>query len=261
MTKQQILSSCELFLLDLDGTVYLDDTPIGAMRRTLERLRGCGKRLVYLTNNSSRTRAEYCEKLRRLDLFDAKDDVYTSSMAAIGYLAAHHAGARVHLLATDAVRAEFAQAGVRLCEERPDVCVLAYDTTLTFEKLKRFNESLAGGCVYIATHPDDVCPTAGVPMPDVGSFTALLQRSCGRLPQVVCGKPFTVMGRCIAQRYGVPPARMCMVGDRMHTDIRFANANGMKGVLVLSGETTRESMAHFSDRPDLVLEDLNEIFL
>ena len=68
------------------------------------------------------------------------------------------------------------------------------------------------------------------------------------------------MGACVARAFGVPSDRTCMVGDRMHTDIRFGNANGMKSLLVLSGETTRESMKKFPDQPDFVLESLNEIF-
>lgn len=260
MTKEELLQTTDLFLLDLDGTVYLDETPIGEMRETLARLRACGKKLVYLTNNSSKTPDEYEKKLGRIGLWGEGDAVYTSAMAAIEYLSEHHAWARVHVLATDAVRAQFARAGIALDDETPEVCVLAYDVTLDFAKMKRFNEFLAGGAVYIATHPDDVCPTAGVPMPDVGSFLALFERSSGRMPSVICGKPYTVMGACVARAFGVPSDRTCMVGDRMHTDIRFGNANGMKSLLVLSGETTRENMKNFPDQPDLVLESLNEIF-
>lgn len=259
MTKEELLQTTDLFLLDLDGTVYLDDTPIGAMKETLARLRACGKKLVYLTNNSSRTCAEYVQKLTRIGLWDARDGVYTSAMAAAEYLRGHYEGAPVHILATDAVRAEFAAGGIRLDDEAPKVCVLAYDVTLDFAKIRRFNEFLARDTVYIATHPDDVCPTSGVPMPDVGSFISLFERSSGRRPSVICGKPFTVMGECVARSFGVSAARTCMVGDRMHTDIRFGNANGMRTLLVLSGETTRETMPSYPDRPDVCLESLNDI--
>ena len=129
----------------------------------------------------------------------------------------------------------------------------------TFAKMKAFNEFLAGGAVYIATHPDDVCPTDGVPMPDVGSFIALFARASGRTPQVVCGKPYPVMGECVARAFGCPPSRTCMVGDRLHTDIRFGNANGMRTLLVLSGETTRENMKNFPDTPDVILESVAEL--
>ena len=254
MTKEELIGQCDLFLFDLDGTVYLGDSPIRGVPEALARLRGAGKRVVFLTNNSSRTRAEYEERLAGMGLFGAGDAVYTSADAAAEYLRARHPGARVHVLAPDAVLRQFAEAGIQLVDERPDVCVLAYDRTLTFEKIRRFNEFLVQGAVYLATHPDDVCPTDGIPMPDVGSFTALFARSSGRMPDVICGKPFPVMGECVARAFGVPAARTCMVGDRMHTDIRFGNANGMHTLLVLSGETTRESMTRYADKPSLVLE-------
>ena len=178
MTKQELLDACDLFLFDLDGTVYLGETPVAGAAEALGRLRGAGKRIVYLTNNSSKTHAEYENKLRALGLWGAGDSVYTSADATAEYLNAHAAGKRVYLLATPPVAQAFRAAGVRLVEEDPDVCVLAYDTTLTFEKMRQFNEYLAAGKLFIATHPDDVCPTAGVPMPDVGSFLALFERSC-----------------------------------------------------------------------------------
>ena len=260
MTKEELLNATDLFLLDLDGTVYLSDTHIVGVGETLHKLRTMGKQLVYLTNNSSRTRAEYEEKLTRLGLFGTGDDVYTSALAAASFLEKRYAGAAVYALATDAVRAELIRCGVRLTEEKPEICLLAYDTQITFAKMKRFNEFLAAGAVYVATHPDDVCPTDGVSMPDVGSFIALFERSSGRRPDVICGKPYSVMGECIGQKYRVPAARTCMVGDRMHTDIRFGNRSGMKTLLVLSGETTRQSMRSFPDTPDLVLPDLTQIF-
>lgn len=160
------------------------------------------------------------------------------------------------MLATPPVADVFRAAGIRLVEEAPEVCVLAYDTTLTFEKMKAFNEFLTDGAFYVATHPDDVCPTATVPMPDVGSFIAMFERSCGRKPDMICGKPFTVMGECVARTFGVPSSRTCMVGDRMHTDIRFGNANKMHTLLVLSGETTKQSMKSFPDTPDCIMESI-----
>ena len=220
------MQTVELVLLDLDGTVYLDDRPIGEMPRTLSRLREAGKRLVFLTNNSSKTEGEYIEKLRRIGLYDGRDGVYTSGMATAEYLKAHFPGRRVFLVATQAVREEFAAAGICLTEEDPDVCVLAYDVELTFEKLRRLDYFLRKGKPFLATHPDDVCPTKDGSMPDVGSFLALFEKSAKRRPDRVIGKPYSDMAEGLARRYGVPPARMCMVGVRMHTDIRFAHACG-----------------------------------
>ena len=216
------------------------------------------KRIVFLTNNSSKTEAEYRQKLTRIGLWGEGDLVYTSAMATAEYVAARFPHKRVYLLATDAVKEEFSRT-VPLVEEAPDVVILAYDTTLTFAKMKRFNEFLAGGAVFLATHPDAVCPTAGVSMPDVGAFLQLFYTSSGRRPDLIVGKPGTAMGEGLERRLGIPRARMCMTGDRMHTDIRFGNNCGMHTVLVLSGETTEETMKNFPDRPDLVLPDVNAL--
>lgn len=258
MTKETLLQETDAFLFDLDGTVYLDETPIGDVQNTLARLRAMHKRIVFLTNNSSKTEAEYRQKLTRIGLWGEGDLVYTSAMATAEYVAARFPHKRVYLLATDAVKEEFSRT-VPLVEEAPDVVILAYDTTLTFAKMKRFNEFLAGGAVFLATHPDAVCPTAGVSMPDVGAFLELFYTSSGRRPDLIVGKPGTAMGEGLERRLGIPRARMCMTGDRMHTDIRFGNNCGMHTVLVLSGETTEETMKNFPDRPDLVLPDVNAL--
>lgn len=258
MTKETLLKETDAFLFDLDGTVYLDETPIGDVKGTLARLRAMDKRIVFLTNNSSKTEAEYRQKLARIGLWGEGDLVYTSAMATAEHVAARFPHKRVYLLATDAVKEEFSRT-VPLVEEAPDVVILAYDTTLTFAKMKRFNEFLAGGAVFLATHPDAVCPTAGVSMPDVGAFLQLFYTSSGRRPDLIVGKPGTAMGEGLERRLGIPRARMCMTGDRMHTDIRFGNNCGMHTVLVLSGETTEETMKNFPDRPDLVLPDVNAL--
>lgn len=259
MTVEQIVRESRVFLLDMDGTVYLDETPIGDMKNTLSALRSAGKKLVYFTNNSSKTPEEYVAKLQRIGLWDERDLVYTSAMATAEYLQEFYPGKKVYLVATDAVKCSFADYGVCLTEETPDVCVLAYDTTLTFEKLKKINEFIVRGAVFIATHPDDVCPTKDVFMPDVGAFLALLKVSSGRSPDVICGKPYSVMGDCIRRRLGVNGGEVVMVGDRLHTDIRFGNNSGFHTLLVMSGETTPQIRDSSPDHAEGELPSLNEI--
>ena len=253
----------EVFLLDMDGTVYVGDRPIGNMAETLAAVRAGGRRIVYCTNNSSRSAASYEQKLRALGLFDARDTVFTSGMAAIGLLRERYAGKSVYLVGTDALKAEFMAAGVPLAEteEGAEVAVLGYDTSLTYEKLVRINRMLVQGKPYIATHADDVCPAEGVYPPDVGSFIQLLKRSSGREPDVICGKPHTVMGRMLTAALGVPADRVTMVGDRPYTDIRFGNNNGFSTLLVLSGETRAEQVPRLpaSDTPTAVAESLNDL--
>ena len=258
---RKLIERTQVFLLDMDGTVYIDDEPIGNMSATLDAVRNSGRKIVYCTNNSSKTQEEYVRKLQRLGLYDPCDLVYTSGMATIEYLQEYFPEKRVYLVGTDALRKSFSDAGIRLCEDEADVAVLAYDTTLTFDKLAKINELIVCGKPYIATHPDAVCPAKGVYPPDVGSFIQLLKCSSGREPDVICGKPYTVMGKRLMARLGVCASEVTMTGDRPHTDIRFGNNNGFNTILVLSGETDEKTAAVLpqSDRPAVILPSLNEI--
>ena len=259
ITPERLIQKTKVFLLDLDGTLYLGETPIGRVQETLALLRAAGKKLVYCTNNSSKTPSEYVRKLEKIGLWGEGDMVYTSGIAAAEYLKKYRPKERVYALATDEVKADLAARGVPLDEENPEVCVLAYDTEVTFEKLKKFNEFLVNGCFYAATHPDAVCPAKGVFPPDVGSFIKLFECSSHRLPDVVCGKPYKMMGEALEGLLDAKNDEIAMVGDRLHTDIRFANNSGFTGVLVLSGETTKEMLQGSKDRPDIVLNSLNDV--
>lgn len=254
-----LVRDTQVFLLDMDGTVYIGDFLIGEMKHTLAAFRNAGKKIVYCTNNSSKTAAEYEKKLQRLGIWSEQDLVYTSGMATAEYLSSAYPHKKVYLVGTDALKREFASYGVELCEKGAEVCVLAYDTSLTYAKLCAINECIVRGLPYIATHPDDVCPAQGVYPPDVGSFISLLKTSSGREPDVICGKPYRVMGERLCARLGVSAARVTMAGDRPHTDIRFGNNNGFATLLVLSGETDAKKAASLpeSDRPTLVIPDLN----
>lgn len=258
-SAREVIRRTRCLVLDMDGTIYLDEAPIGDMINTLRLCRESGIKIYYFTNNSSKTQSQYVEKLSRIGFYHPADTVYTSTMATIGYLKATYPNKSVYAVACDAVKQELTDGGIRLTEDDADIVLLAYDTTLTFEKLKRANELIVKGSIYIATHPDAVCPTKDVYMPDVGSFIKLLECSSGRLPDAVIGKPNALAGAEIVKAVGLRPDQMTMVGDRLHTDIMFGINSGFNTVLVLSGETTSRMLEASTVSPTLVFDDLNEI--
>ena len=130
------LKKAKVILLDLDGTVYIDYEPIDGVIASLERLRASGRKLVYLTNNSSKSYKDYEKNLRLSGIFESGDEIYTSAMATAEYLNEEKPGARVYLLAPDDVKADFRAAGVNVVESSPDVAVLAYDITLDYKKIR-----------------------------------------------------------------------------------------------------------------------------
>lgn len=261
MTAKEILQNTDLFLLDLDGTIYLSGTPIGDMVNTLNSLRKMGKKLIFLTNNSSKTEVEYEKVLSQNGLWGEGDVVFSSLTSAIGYFKAFHADKKFHVLATSAVTKRITDQGIIIDEDNPDICLMCYDTTLDFMKMKKFNENLHKNTLYAITHGDLVCPTKGISMPDVGSFIKMFQATSNRLPQVNLGKPEKIMADEIERLTGISKEKTCMVGDRLYTDIRFGNKNGIKTICVLSGEATEEDLKVSPDKPDLILNSFNDILL
>ena len=156
------LKNCELFLFDMDGTLYLGDEVYDGARELMFDFPRMGKRYIYLTNNSSRAGEDYIHRLRRLGFPCERENVFTSGMATGMYLNQHHPGASVYIAGTRAFHRELTSYGIRLVndenghteEELVDVVVQGFDTELVYEKLERACHFLRRGAVFIAANPD-----------------------------------------------------------------------------------------------------------
>lgn len=249
----------KLFLMDMDGTVYVGDRKIAGAFEALETLKSLGKKVLFLTNNSSKTSADYVRKLSLMGYPATEKDIFSSGDATIRFLKEERPGKKVLLLANSAVYEKFAAAGIPLATEDADLVLVCFDTELTYRKLTAACDLLFEGKEYIVSHPDFVCPANPYPVPDVGSFMALIRAVTGRDPDLVIGKPYETMAKYIVAEYGLCPEEIAMCGDRLYTDIRFAANNGMKSILVLTGETTKEDLAASDVRPDLVLDTFSDV--
>ena len=256
---KEALRNVKYFLLDMDGTVYLGDKLIGEMDKTLDSVRKSGRKIIYLTNNSSKTLAEYESKLKKMNLFRDGERVYSSGVAAIEFLKRNRKGKSVCLLGTENFKRDLISAGITVAEAEPDICLLAYDTELTYKKLCAFTDGLFGGAEYIATHPDAVCPTSGYSVPDAGSFISMIKTATDREPEIVIGKPYTGMGDELKSAYNATGNEFIMVGDRLHTDIAFGVNCGFHTLFVLSGEGTADMVSKSEKKPEYILNSLNDI--
>lgn len=254
------MSNIELYLFDMDGTIYVGNSLIDGAKEKIEEIRQ-KKRICFLTNNSSRSQADYVEKLARLGINVDMDEIYTSGNSATRFLNKFHKNRRVYLLGTEKLRHQFLQAGINLVEESPDIVMVGYDTQLTYQKLCKAVTFLAQGALYFCTHSDINCPATPVYVPDVGSFMALIERSINRVPQVICGKPFTPMGDAIADKFHLSCDQIAMVGDRLCTDMQFAVNNHFTSYLVLTGETTLDDYKKSNMQLDHVIDSLVDIEL
>ncbi len=172
-------------------------------------------------------------------------DVFTSGDAALLYLAENHFSKDILLIGTPSLEEQFAAAGYNVRVKNPGAVVLGFDTTITYEKLTALCDAVRAGLPYVATHPDLNCPVPGGFIPDVGAVIAFVKASTGREPDAVIGKPNGYIARAAARKYGVPLASLCMVGDRLYTDIALG-ACGCGTVLVLCGETREADLAHLA---------------
>ncbi len=254
-----LLKDIECFALDMDGTVYLGERWIDGAPEFLRRIEQSGRRYCFLTNNSSKSANSYIEKLERMGLKIPPDRLITSAHATIDYLRREHPGERVYLMGNPVLREEFLAAGIPLSEEDAQVVVTAFDTSLTYQKLCRVCDYLRAGLPFVATHPDINCPTESGFIPDIGSFHALIEASTGRRPDLVVGKPGREMAEYMLRQLGCPRERCAMVGDRLYTDIAFGTGNGMKSILVLSGEASVSDLASSPAAPDLIFSSVKDI--
>ncbi|HIQ68253.1 MAG TPA: HAD-IIA family hydrolase [Candidatus Faecousia excrementigallinarum] len=262
MKKTELLKSIQLYLFDMDGTLYLGERLFEFTRELLDTLKATGRRYLFMTNNSSKSVEDYIKKLEKLGIPALKEDFLTSSQATAWYLQKHHPGKTLYVCGTRSLQRELRQAGFTVTEdvEKTQCIVMGFDTELTFRKLQDvcYLLSTRGDIPYIATNPDYVCPTEFGSVPDCGSVCDMVFNATGKRP-VVIGKPSPLMPELAMEKTGFSKEETAVVGDRIYTDIKSGLNAGIAGILVMSGETTREILDESPDKPDLVLEDASEI--
>ena len=253
----------ELYIFDMDGTIYLGFQVFPFAIKFINNLRKAGKRVLFFTNNASHTTAYYVEKLTKLGFSPTPDEIMTSGDVTIEYLKRHRAGKSVYLVGTDELVENFRENGIPMLtgkEGAADIVVTSFDTTLTYEKLDNACRLVRGGAEYLSTHPDFNCPTETGFIPDSGAIAAFVTASTGKTPTYF-GKPYKETIEMICEATGKSPAQMCIFGDRLYTDIAAGKRHGVAAILVLSGETKMADVdaAAEADKPDYVFPSLDEV--
>jgi len=253
------LKEIKCFLLDMDGTIYLGNRLIDGALDFLKKVEENNKNFIFLTNNSSKNKKAYKEKLANLGCKVDEKRIFTSGEATVLYLKKKKEGAKVFLMGTSFLEEEFERSGFKLVkdrEEKPDFVVLGFDTTLTYEKIWLACDFIREGVPFIATHPDLNCPLEGEKfMPDTGAMIRMIEASTGKLPLII-GKPHEYIIDAITEKYGLNKDEIAMVGDRLYTDIKMGEAAGITTILVLTGETTVEIYEGSEIKADYVLDSI-----
>lgn len=260
---QHPFSEKKLFIFDMDGTIYLGNQPFDFAIRFIKHLRENGKKVLFFTNNASHTDAFYLKKLDRLGFSPLDDEIMTSGDVTLEFLKRYRSGKTVYLMGTDELTEEYRAAGIPLLrgdEEKADIVITSFDTSLTYAKLESACRFVRNGAEYLSTHPDFNCPTETGFIPDSGAIAALVTASTGKTP-IYFGKPYKETIEMIGEATGYSREEMCIFGDRLYTDIALGKRFGVTSVLVLSGETQPEDVdaAKTADQPDFAYDSLADV--
>ena len=262
-TPIEAIADKQLYVFDMDGTIYLGSVVFDFAIRFVQHLRASGRRVLFFTNNASRSTAAYVEKLDRLGFSPRPEEIMSSADVTVAYLKTYHHGKTVYLVGTQELTEHFLKAGIQLVDvssEKADIVISSFDTEVTYEKLSAACRLIRGGALYLSTHPDFNCPTENGPIPDSGAIAAFIMAATGVSPRYL-GKPYPEVVEMIERVTGVPREATCLFGDRLYTDIALGAHNGVMTVLVLTGEGTREEAEALpeADRPTYIFPSLAEV--
>lgn len=250
------------FIFDLDGTVYLGDHMIEGASEAIRTIRERGDQVLFLSNKPIASRRSYAYKLSKMGIEAELSDIINSSLLVAKYLKkVLNKGDRVLLIGEESIRDELREHDIPLTEQADGVThiVLSWDRQFTYDKLNLIFQAALKGAVILASNPDRTCPTDTGELPDTGALMGAVEGALGRKIDLVVGKPSGIAAQLAVEQLGLPPEDCYVVGDRLETDIRMGNENGMNSILVLTGITSKDMLARTSDQPKFILESIREI--
>jgi len=249
-------------VFDLDGVVYLGARGIPGVADEIARLQKKA-RVLFLTNNATKSRLEYVRHLAAYGISAKVDDVMTASYGCARYVLENYGkGKRVLVVGEQGLRDEMEEvAGAVLVEKRAEIVVCGLDRQITYEKLDRALACLNAGAKFILANNDPTLPREFGASPGSGAIAASLAFASGRKPDAIVGKPSPYLLRELLKLHGIRAKEAVFVGDRLEIDIRMANRAKMKSVLVLTGVAKRKDVARApkSDKPWKIIRSAAEV--
>ncbi|KAA8519237.1 hypothetical protein F0562_013493 [Nyssa sinensis] len=263
---RDLFDSVDAFLFDCDGVIWKGDKLIDGVPQTLEMLRSKGKKLMFVTNNSTKSRRQYAKKFHSLGIAVSEDEIFSSSFAAAMFLKVNDfpREKKVYVIGEDGILEELELAGFtglggtedgkKTAQLKPDTLfehdksvgavVVGLDQYINYYKLQYGTLCIREnpGCLFIATNRDAVGHMTELQeWPGAGCMVAAIRGSTQKEP-IVVGKPSTFLMDFLLQKFHITTSKMCMVGDRLDTDILFGQSAGCRTLLVLSGVTTQSTL-------------------
>ncbi len=258
-----MLTNIKSLIIDMDGVLWRDDTPIGDLPKIFARIRARGLKFVFATNNGTRTPGQYVEKLSAFGVTAEPWQVITSALGVAEMLKRQipH-GARVFVIGGEGVKIALREQGFDVLTvetvESAQAFVMGVDREINFAKMSEAALLVRRGVPFYATNPDKTFPTPRGEIPGAGAWISVITTATGIEP-VYAGKPSPFMMEMALERLGTKKEETLIVGDRLETDIAAGQAVGCPTVLALSGVSTREQGEAWRPRPDFIIQDLEAL--
>ncbi|MDI4648656.1 HAD-IIA family hydrolase [Cohnella hashimotonis] len=248
------------YFFDLDGTIMLEEQVLPGVPEALGALRGADKRILFLTNTTTRTRADCCLRLRRLGLQVELDEIVTAAYLSAVYLSEAQGKPTVYVVGEAAMMDELEEQGIAHTADPLSAShvLVGMDMHFDYGKLHRATKAVRNGASLIAANPDPNCPVIGDLIPDTWSMVKAIETASGVPAAAVIGKPSKYYGAKVLEKSGLPAERCLMVGDRLETDMLFGSNMGLRTALVLTGVASEQDMRQSPIKPDYVWTSLRE---
>ncbi len=254
------------YVFDLDGTIYLGDELLPGARRLVLKLREMDKRVVFLSNNPTKDPEMYVEKLTNLGLPTDASEVVNTVVTMTQWLLQNHPDATVFPIGEEPLKNALREAGIKMSEdpELIDIVIASYDRGFDYRKLQIAFDAIwfHKRAMLVTTNPDRYCPfPGGRGEPDAAAIVGAIEGCTGAKCQVNVGKPDPIMMKTIMDLMGLDAKDCVMSGDRLYTDIRMGLDAGMPSAVVLTGDTTAESLAEEPEEnvPEYVLARIDHL--
>lgn len=249
----------QLYLLDMDGTIYFEDKLIDGAFEFINKLIEKNKHYIFISNNSSVNKNVYINKINKLGIKCEEKNVFSSSMAMGIFLQENYPNKRVYLVGTKSFEDELRRYKVNIVDKDAEIVVVGYDRELTYQKLIDACFYLDNGAIFLATNPDLVYPLKNKRyLPDCGSICNMLTTATGKKPLYI-GKPNDFMIKILENKYNLKSENMAIIGDRLYTDMQMAINAKTKSILVLSGETDEEMYKKHNLKVDYIASSIKDL--
>ena len=246
------------YLIDLDGVIYRGNELLPGAKEFIAWLKANNKKFLFLTNNSFASETQVLEKLIGLGIVTDTSHLLSAGEAAVQNIARRFPGALVYLVGEQPLSDLLRQYQLQLADvdsHQADVVLVGLDRHFDYKKLTGAVLAVRAGAHFITINRDPLLPVEGGFLPGCGTMAAAIEAGCGVTPEVV-GKPEPLLLQEAMRMLGSNPSETVMIGDSLTVDIQGGKAAGTHTLLVLSGNTSREDVAHSSIKPDYIYQDV-----